>query len=1016
MPTFYHNAENALNRANEFCELGKEHEALDCLYDVLKNRKSKMAKEIHEKIISKFLELCVVLKKSQMAKDGLYSYRNICQHVDLKSWEDAVRKYIHLTQSKVESAQEKFQSASLDVDDLDQDLTPEILLKTVSKEGAQDRSERIILLPWIKFLWECHRHCLDLLKTPQTEKLYHTVAQNAFKFCVKYYRKSELRKLCSMLRIYKSYAQKRQAYSKADDSESQLLLCLETGFIELESAISMELWQDAFKAIEDIHSIINISKKFQQSRIMAHYYDKFSCVLWKGEKYLFHAAAVWRYFQILKDQKKNLNLEDITKLACRVFLSILAIPIASTNPVVDLIAETDVCVLDKNYMLLSSLLYLQKCPTRSSLIKDVVVQRVNQYLPKELNDLFQAIEYNLKPTELYHHITSATKYIENYDDLKQYMPLIHKCAVVKLIPVLFNIYTNIKLSKLQYYTGIAEISDLEIILVDSARKYEFPLRIDHRNMSVHFSPDFNIFKNERPQETNNYNNQYLNYLMRTYNGLKDVVSIIYPERLKDVNVSIAENIAKRYKRKEEFYRKRVLLRKTTIEKHKEHLENLRIQKEDEEKRLLAEKVLQFETTEKKRLLRENEERNLQLIQREQEKIKRKILLEKMENLKKSVLGSQLAESVELEDLDNFDPEILFTKQIEQFNKEKKALSSKLRRQDRNFNHLERAKRVEEMPLLLREYNLHKENHFEAWKKDQQNKFDLAHRLRTAEVQKKKRYLEIKSDLENFLKQVKKGRLDAHFAKVEEYLQTLEAEKQRRLKDRAEKRKEAKRNEWNKQQELKRKENLMRTSNKGDVCCAEAKQKREIMKENPPREGSTKSFLYPRFTGSSEGTETITKDKYFYNRTYKLSLSETDRTKSFEGSANLSNFLGNIYPGSKRVVYKSSYYSARGETTLFEKREEAELSWRTSPSRNSDFNSTYTMQNQRFKEDDPSYQKTYIIMQRKETISAQPKVSQSSTDTSSNPQKIIRNEARTNEPEHSRTPWAKLKLKSREHDS
>ena len=53
-----------------------------------------------------------------------------------------------------------------------------LLLSAVSVEGNQDRNDRAILTPWVKFLWESYRQCLDLLRNNNSvEKLYQDVAQ-----------------------------------------------------------------------------------------------------------------------------------------------------------------------------------------------------------------------------------------------------------------------------------------------------------------------------------------------------------------------------------------------------------------------------------------------------------------------------------------------------------------------------------------------------------------------------------------------------------------------------------------------------------------------------------------------------------------------------------------------------------------------------------------------------------------------------------------------------------------------
>jgi len=65
----------------EFIDVGKPKQALDALYDVIKSKRHRTWQKIHEPIMDKYLELCVDLKKSHVAKEGLYQYKNICQQV-----------------------------------------------------------------------------------------------------------------------------------------------------------------------------------------------------------------------------------------------------------------------------------------------------------------------------------------------------------------------------------------------------------------------------------------------------------------------------------------------------------------------------------------------------------------------------------------------------------------------------------------------------------------------------------------------------------------------------------------------------------------------------------------------------------------------------------------------------------------------------------------------------------------------------------------------------------------------
>ena len=57
-----------------------------------------------------------------------------------------------------------------------------LLLSTVSGEGAKERTDRVVLTPWVKFLWESYRNMLELLKNNHTvERIYADVAKDGKK-------------------------------------------------------------------------------------------------------------------------------------------------------------------------------------------------------------------------------------------------------------------------------------------------------------------------------------------------------------------------------------------------------------------------------------------------------------------------------------------------------------------------------------------------------------------------------------------------------------------------------------------------------------------------------------------------------------------------------------------------------------------------------------------------------------------------------------------------------------------
>ena len=71
--------------------------------------------------------------------------------------------------------------------------------------------------------------------------------------------------------------------------------------------------QEAFKAVEDIHGLIALSKKAPKPALMANYYHKLGLVFWKSGNHMFHACAWHRLFHLSREQRKNLGGEELAK-------------------------------------------------------------------------------------------------------------------------------------------------------------------------------------------------------------------------------------------------------------------------------------------------------------------------------------------------------------------------------------------------------------------------------------------------------------------------------------------------------------------------------------------------------------------------------------------------------------------------------------------------------------------------------------------------------------------------------
>ncbi|RXG58416.1 Eukaryotic translation initiation factor 3 subunit A [Armadillidium vulgare] len=728
MSRSYQRPENALKRANEFIDVGKPSRALEVLYEVIKRGKMRTnySEKLLEPIMFKYLELCVDLKKSHLAKEGLYQYRNIFQSVNVSSLETVVKFYLELADEKTESARKESHQAVVDIDDLDNLATPEeILLSAVSGEDAQDRSDRTILTPWVKFLWESYRQCLELLRTnSRVEKLYHNIAQHAFKFCEKYNRKTEFRKLCDNLRVHLTHIQKQQGSATAvnlNNPETQQLN-LETRLEQLNYAIKMELWQEAYKAIEDISDLMKKSKKMPKPHVMASYYEKLALVFWKAGNHLFHAAALFKLFQLLRDQKKNITPDELSKRASIVLVATLAIPLPSAHPEFDRFIETEKSALEKIERL-ANLLSLSKPPTRESLIKDLVRMNVVNSVPIELQNMYQLMEVEFDPLHLCCRMQVHLNWIKEKPDsgLPQYIAALQEMTITRLVKQVAQVYQTITFIRLLELSVFITPFHLERILVDLVRHNDLQIRIDHRTSCVHFGVDLSESQREDlpegptlqalPSETIRCQ------LVHMSSALQKCLSLIAPDKMEPIRAQTIQL----YHQTRQRDHQRILQRQHIIEERKEMLENQNLEREEQLRKAQEEQLKRQKEEEQERLRREASKRERERHEEQLKQIHTKQIKDKLMQISKTSYGQKMIEKIDKEELLNLGAEEILQRQVEELEKERKELQKKLKSQEKNVDYFERARRLIEIPRLKKSLEMQREKDKDFWETQEQER-------------------------------------------------------------------------------------------------------------------------------------------------------------------------------------------------------------------------------------------------------------------------------------------------------
>ncbi|MED6111004.1 Eukaryotic translation initiation factor 3 subunit A [Stylosanthes scabra] len=633
--------ENALKRAEELINVGQKQDALQTLHDLITSKRYRAWQKTLERIMFKYVELCVDMRKGRFAKDGLIQYRIICQQVNVSSLEEVIKHFMHLSTEKAEQARSQAQALeeALDVDDLEADKRPEdLMLSYVSGEKGKDRSDRELVTPWFKFLWETYRTVLEILRNnSKLETLYAMTAHRAFQFCKQYKRTTEFRRLCEIIRNHLANLNKyRDQRDRPDLSAPESLqLYLDTRFEQLKIATELELWQEAFRSVEDIHGLMCLVKKTPKPSLMVVYYAKLTEIFWIGSSHLYHAYAWFRLFLLQKSFNKNLSQKDLQLIASSVVLAALSVPPHDrTHGASHLELEHE----KERNLRMSNLIGFnmetkpesREMLSRSSLLAELASKGVMSCVTQEVKDIYNILEHEFLPSDLAVKVQPLLTKISKLGgklstassvpevQLSQYVPALEKLATLRLLQQVSNVYQTMKIETLSGMVPFFDFSVVEKISVDAVKQKFLSMKVDHMRNVVIFC--------KMSLESDGLRDHLANFAER----LNKARQMIYPPEKKPSKIgallpTLSEVVAKEHKR--------LLARKSIIEKRKEEQERqlLEMEREEESKRLRVQKM--NEEAEKLRVATEYEQRKNQRILREieeREKEETKALYEEAE--------------------------------------------------------------------------------------------------------------------------------------------------------------------------------------------------------------------------------------------------------------------------------------------------------------------------------------------------------------------------------------------------
>ncbi|KAM9887897.1 hypothetical protein OXX79_013294, partial [Metschnikowia pulcherrima] len=444
--------------------------------------------------------------------------------------------------------------------------------------------------------------------------------------------------------------------------------------------------------------------------------------------------------------------DELRHYASVLVLSTLAVPTKSLN-----VNETVVDDQKAKNSKLSSLLNLNQVPTRESLVSSIVTKSILQFVHPAVKKLFET----MSDTE-FHPLTAKERVAEVFDEIKddnsfnKYIPTLTEVVLIRSFQQVSQIYEAVKLDFLvslgQIGSSEFTLSPLEVedLIVNAVKKGHLSMTIDHETQVVTFKSNpfedsfIDSLSSKLQASPAEIVRTQLSKLASTLSTSYKVIDTQAETRQKQRRDFAFHNALEGFLNEQRELSDRVRI----LEERKKIAEKLKREQEEQAAKERQERLAAEQRAEADRLVKEQERKDLERLEREKRAI--------IENDKRKIAEEINAKGIIKIDLDNLgdlDTDKLRAMQIEQLSKDRKILDEKLKIVFKKADHMERAQRKYELPLLEKDAEAQKERDAQAYEELKQAKIEKAKKEFKNATSLKERLSRVLPDYESYKKTI-----------------------------------------------------------------------------------------------------------------------------------------------------------------------------------------------------------------------------------------------------------------------